>query len=589
MKVLLTVLNAKYIHSSLALRYLQSYCQSSSEEITISEYSINHKLLDVLADIYVQKPKIIGLACYIWNIDLTLALAAMLKQVMPESIIVLGGPEVSYDPAEVLRANNAVDFVVQGEGEEVLLQLLTALQGSGEIAAISGLSWREKGQVYTNGCPQQVASLDSLPFPYSDKDLSELKEKIVYYESSRGCPFSCQYCLSSATSGVRFLSLNRVFQDLKRLIDADVRQVKFVDRTFNAKKEHYLPILQFLAKQQCRTNFHLEIAADILDEEGLAFLKDAPNNRFQMEIGIQSTYEPTLAEIQRKNNWPRIVDHVTRLRSYGNMHLHLDLIVGLPYEGYDRFGQSFNDVFRLQPHMLQIGFLKMLKGSGIRKSADRHGYEFTAYAPYEVLKNSYMSYDEIRRLHLLEDVFDHIYNSGRFTATVKWLTEMNAGDAFHLFETLTAYWENENLHRVAHSPKSIIRYIWDFCRLHYPQEAALGEQLLKFDALTGAKGTLRPDFLPWNEEQWGEEKNQFWRNDQIVRQYIEDYTFTTWRELKRLYHIEVFPAAVLAQIAQIPDDAGPDIPVLFIYTEDEVLWQVIKAADFNFGGTRFAL
>lgn len=589
MKVLLTVLNAKYIHSSLALRYLQSYCQPACDEITISEYSINNKLLDVLADIYVQKPQIVGLACYIWNIELTLALAAMLKQVMPETKIVLGGPEVSYDPAQVLTANGAVDFVVRGEGEEVLLQLLTALQGGGEIAGISGLSWREAGQVCTNGSPQQVARLDSLPFPYSEQDLAELKEKIVYYESSRGCPFSCQYCLSSATSGVRFLSLERVFQDLQILIDADVRQVKFVDRTFNAKKEHYLPILEFLAKQLCRTNFHLEIAADILDEEVLLFLKDAPKNRFQMEIGVQSTHEPTLTEIQRKNNWPRIVDNVTRLRSYGNMHLHLDLIVGLPYESYERFGQSFNDVFRLQPHMLQIGFLKMLKGSGIRKSAAKHGYQFTGYAPYEVLQNNYMSYDEIRRLHLLEDIFDHVFNSGRFVTTITWLTEKNGGNAFHLFEKLTAYWENHGLHRMAHSPKSIIRYVWDFCQLHYPQESTLFEQLLKFDALTGVKGTLRPEFLPWNGEEWTEEKNQFWRNDQIVRQYIENYTFTTWRELKRLYHIEVFPAYVLARFARLSEDCGQDVPVLFEYTEDEVIWKVVKGADFTIGGTSLAL
>lgn len=589
MKVLLTVLNAKYIHSSLALRYLQSYCQAACDTIAISEYSINHKLLDVLADIYIQKPKIIGLACYIWNIDMTLALTSLIKQVMPETIIILGGPEVSYDPAQVLAANSAVDYVVQGEGEEVLSQLLMALGGSGNVEDISGLSWRGDGKACTNGSPQQVAKLDSLPFPYSQQDLTELKEKIVYYESSRGCPFSCQYCLSSATSGVRFLSLERVFQDLQKMIDADVRQVKFVDRTFNANKAHYLPILQFLAKQQCRTNFHLEIAADILDEEVLQFLENAPKNRFQMEIGVQSTYEPTLAEIQRNNNWPRIVNNVARLRSYGNMHLHLDLIVGLPYEGYERFGQSFNDVYRLQPHMLQIGFLKMLKGSGIREAAVKHGYEFTNYAPYEVLQNRYLTYGEVRRLHILEEVFEQVYNSGRFPTTLTWLVEMSGSNAFGLFEELTNYWELHGLHRLPHSPKSIVRYVWDFCEQLYPEDSGLWEQLLKFDALTSGRGSLRPDFLPWNDDQWLDEKNQFWRNDKLAGQYISQYSFTTWRELKRLYHIEVFPAHVIGRLTEIPDKSGSVVPVLFDYREDEVTWQVIKVMDFEIGGTNFAL
>lgn len=586
LKLVLATLNAKYIHSSLALRYLRAYCEPTCPSITIKEYTINNKLLEILSDLFETQPQVLGLACYIWNIEMTVMLARLVKQVMPNTVIILGGPEVTYDPQEILEKHAAVDYVIQGEGEAPLAALLRQLNGRSEIQEITGVVSRNS--VTTSGA-QVMKCLDDIPFPYNSADLDTLRDKIVYYESSRGCPFSCQYCLSSATSGVRYFSTERVLQDLQILINAKVRQVKFVDRTFNASKSHYLPILRFLAKQDCKTNFHLEIAADILDAEAIDVLTEAPTGRFQLEIGVQSTHEPTLAAIQRHNNWERLTTNVKRLRQIGHLHLHLDLIVGLPFESYCRFGQSFNDVYRLQPHMLQIGFLKVLKGSGIRRGAEEHNYVFADFAPYEVLQNNYMNYREIRKLQILEEVFNQTYNSGRYEYTLRLLVELEDNQPFALFEALTLYWEERNLHRMAHSAKSVTAYVVEFCRSRYSEQMDLVEELLKFDALVSEGGKLRPEFLPWNQEVWQAQINNFWRNEAIVRSYLPEYTFTTWRELKRLYHIEVFSSAAMQRIVPNHMLIENQTAVLFDYREDQVRWSIVNAPDFRLEDSGYAL
>ena len=576
MKVLLSTFNAKYIHSSLALRSLAAYVRPVCSDVAVREYTINNKLLEVLADIYDCRPSILGLACYIWNIDMTLQLVRLLKQVLPEVIVVAGGPEVSFGSDELLAENPGIDYCLSGEGEEALAELLTALQTGGDVQGIDGLTWRLHGQTVTNGGFRVMPDLGALPFPYSKDDLADLSERIVYYESSRGCPFSCQYCLSSATRGVRHVPLNRVLEDMQTFINAGVRQVKFVDRTFNADKRHYLPLLRHLAAQECGTNFHLEIAADRLDAEALEVLNSAPAGRFQLEIGIQSTHEPTLEAIQRRNNWPRIVSHVTELRRAGRIHLHLDLIVGLPYESYEQFGQSFNDVYRLRPHMLQIGFLKLLKGSGIRESAARHGYLFTPFAPYEVLANSYLSYGDIRQIQIMEDVFQQTYNSGRFANTLDWLVEQVGGDPFRLYMELAAYWQRHDLQMTAHSAKSVSRFLRDFAA-EIGGDTALCGELLKFDALTSDGGRLRPDHLPWNGDAWQEQKNAFWRNEQVASKYIAGYRFSAWREIKRLYHLEVFSGALLEQLGAGRCERSA---VLFDYGGGQIIWRALKESDF---------
>lgn len=573
MKVVLSTLNAKYIHSSLALYYLKAFCDNSDKDIVIKEYSVNNGLLDILSDIYGEHPDVIGLACYIWNAEMTFQLTALIRKVLPDTVIILGGPEVSYGGEAVMRGTPEIDYIIKGEGEEVLGRLLDCLEGQGDVSGIEGLIYRKQDSIIAAGEAQIVADLGLLPFPYRDEDMFLLKDKILYYESSRGCPFSCQYCLSSATSGVRFLPVARVIDELGFFIGHNVRQVKFVDRTFNSRKEHYLPILQFLATAECNTNFHFEIAADILDEETLTVLAAAPRGRFQLEIGVQSTYEPTLKEVRRTNNWPRIVNNVEKLRELDTIHLHLDLIAGLPQESYERFGKSFNDVFGLRPHMLQLGFLKLLKGSGIRNRAASDGYIYMDNAPYEVLANKYISYAEIRALKIMEEVLDQTYNSGRFIRTTDWMIEQ-LGGAFEFFRDFAIFWEKHKLHTVAHSAKTVYRYYADYSA-YKGMDTSLCLQLLKFDALNADGGTIRPEFLPWDTEKWDETKSAFFRNETLAGSYIPGYSFSTWRQVKKQYHIEMFDADVTD-----PNKTGHKAtPILFIYKDHSPCYRKLKRQD----------
>lgn len=578
MKVVLSTLNAKFIHSSFALRYLEAVCQPVCPGIVRKEYTINNELLNILSDIYKEQPTVVGLACYIWNIDMILELAGLIKKVLPQVIIILGGPEVTYDPGDMMEQYPYIDYIVHGEGEEALPILLKTLQSQLPVDDVAGVTCRkEKGIIV--GEPQIIANLNTLPFPYADADISQLEDKIIYYESARGCPFSCKYCLSSATSGVRFLELERVYEDLNFFIRHDVRQVKFVDRTFNARKDHYLPILRFLAKQTCRTNFHFEIAVDILDDEVIEFLKDVPVGRFQFEIGIQSTYKQTLAKISRHNNWPKIVDYVTKIVANQNIHVHLDLIVGLPEESYAQFGQSFNDVYQLKPEMLQIGFLKVLKGAGIRENADLYQYVFLDHAPYEVLSNNCLTYGEVRKLKIFEELFNQIYNAGRFKWTLDFLIGVHGGNAFAFYDDLTTYWEERELHLVAHSSKSLYKYLLEFCQTYHEQAVGVVQEFLKFDALMSEKGALRPEVLSWNKEMWSKNRGAFWSSQETVRNYLPDYTFTTWRDINKKHHIEVFSIDIVEYL-QSRKIISVDTPILFSYRQEKVQYQTLVDRDF---------
>ncbi|HML87531.1 MAG TPA: B12-binding domain-containing radical SAM protein [Methylomusa anaerophila] len=593
LKILLIALNAQYIHSSLALRSLRSYCESESlkqdNEFMIREYTINNDLLAMLSDIYRLKPEVIGIACYIWNMNLILNLASLIKKVLPNGKIVLGGPEVSYDPDTILEKYPAIDYIVMGEGEEAFAALLKVPAGYKE-ERVPGLCYRRGADVVANGLPNIIPDLNSLPFPYVTTDIYDLKDKIIYYESSRGCPFSCQYCLSSITQGVRFLSLERVFNDLEFFIRHDVKQVKFVDRTFNARKDHYFPILKFLANQSCRTNFHFEIAADMWDREVLSFLQTVPPGRFQFEIGIQSTNQSTLCAIQRQNNWERIANNVRCLHKHGNIHLHLDLIVGLPYEDMNKFARSFNDVYSLQPDMLQIGFLKLLKGSGIRREAAKYGYVYMDSAPYEVLANNCLSYDEIRRLKIMEEVFNQVYNSGRFRYSLPWMILKHTGSAFKFYYDLAAYWEERGLHLVSHGVKSLYLYMAQFFEKGHLQDMNLYLEFLKFDALLADKVLVRPEFLPWNQsaqhesDPWEKEKASYWRDADRVSRYVKNYSFTTWRDIKKKYHIEVFnydiPSYIQERLPGSTTVQQKEVAILFSYAGNSPAFQTIKPEDF---------
>lgn len=580
MNVALVTLNAKYIHSSLALRYLKEVCKDICE-IKIKEFTINNQPLEILGQIHEEKPEVVAFACYIWNIEMVKTVIGLLKRVSPEVRVICGGPEVSYRPEEFLRQAAGVDYIVRGEGEETLRALLLHLHGHVPRQNLSGVSYRDaNGRIHT-GEAAVVRDLDRLPFPYRAEEMSALKDKIIYYESSRGCPFSCQYCLSSATEGVRFLRVERVLEELAFFIRHDVRQVKFVDRTFNAKKSAYLPILKFLARQDCRTNFHFEVAADLLDEEALDVLRTMPKGRVQLEIGVQSTNAATLEKIRRKNHWEKIVRNVTRLLSFGNIHLHLDLIIGLPEEDYRSFGNSFNDVYRLRPHMLQIGFLKLLKGSGIAQNAQAYDYVFMDAAPYQVLANRFINYEEMRRLQIFEGVFEQYYNSGRFQHALRCLIERMEDDAFAFYEAFTAFWFRRGFHLVAHTAKSLYAHLDAFCAERFPEHKTVFRQLLKFDALLFDRGGIRPAFLDWNEDAFYAETSRFWRSE-IAGKYLPGYQFTNWRALKKVYHIEVFSIDPI-RWRESGRIVHAQTPILFKLTEDPATAIPINGDDFRQG------
>jgi len=573
-KVILTTLNAKYIHSCLALRYLQYSCRDLDEmTMRIKEYTINHFLLDIVSDLYVEKPDVIGIACYIWNYTMIKQLAALLKKVLPDVIIVLGGPEVSYETKTVFEQCPQCDYVVVGEGEQAFHDLIELLYQGASVPKMSGLTSR----LEPNDAGAFIPNLDDLPFPYEVEEMSLLSDKIIYYESSRGCPFKCQYCLSSVSRGVRYRSIDKVVQDLDFFVRQQVPQVKFVDRTFNANKKHYLPILEYIKKLDTQTNFHFEIAVELLDDEVVDFLADMPQGRIQFEIGIQSTHEPTLAAIERHNSWSEIVRKVNRLRSYNNMHLHLDLIVGLPLESRAIFGKSFNDVYSLQPQMLQIGFLKMLKGSGLRLNASQYDYVWMDQPPYEVLQNNILPYSDVRQLKLVETVFEQLYNKGRFRATLRRLVGLSKG-AFAFYEQFAFLWEQNNWHKVAHSTKNLYQHLMKYIGIFHSDDAALMKQLLKYDALMNDHGKIRPDFLAWNGKQYDREISAFWHGSK-GEIYIPEFSFQTWREIQKNFHIEVFNIAVPSYLKKDQIIQQPSV-LLFDYRNSEVSCTLIKDEDF---------
>ncbi|HHW48406.1 MAG TPA: B12-binding domain-containing radical SAM protein, partial [Clostridiaceae bacterium] len=393
MRTVLVALNSKYIHSSLAPWYLKAACGDGCGEIIVLEYTINDDIENVLGEIYSLKPDVAAFSCYIWNIGKALRLSENLKKVLPSVKIVLGGPEVSFDAEKIMEENQFIDYIITGEGEAAFKSLLTALKDLKDepekslLSSIGSLVYRFDGNIFSNNPCELIKDLDQIPSPYTGEMLASTSDKVVYFESSRGCPFSCSYCLSSTIDGVRHFSLDRVKSELFKLIKAGVKLVKFVDRTFNCNKARAKEIFKFVIEHGENTAFHFEAAADLFDDEMIEMLSQAPSGRIQFEIGIQSTNMQTLAAVNRKSNLDRVFDNVRKLRQHGNIHLHLDLIAGLPYEDFCSFKTSFDAVYSLKPHNLQLGFLKMLKGSKIRREAYKYSYNYRSYPPYEVLGN----------------------------------------------------------------------------------------------------------------------------------------------------------------------------------------------------------
>ena len=417
LRILLCALNASYSHTCLSLRYLAALRASASHQVEFLEYTINDPLDQIEAEIERRSPELLAFSCYIWNITLLLDLADSLKKVRPGLTVLLGGPEVSFAAEEFLAQNLQVDMVAAGEGELVWPILLAALAAGGGLEQVPGLSWRENGTIRVNPAPPPL-SLADLPRAYRPETENYAK-RLIYYEASRGCPFTCAFCLSGEEQGVRFADPARVLRDMETLAASGAAAIKFVDRTFNCHREHALAIWRGLLPYAGKMRFHFELAGDLLTHEELDFLAAVPPGLFQFEVGVQSTHEPTLEAISRPTDLGRLEANLRALLAPGNIHIHLDLIVGLPFESYERFLDSLDFCLRLFPDALQVGFLKMLKGTRLRREADALGYLYRRRPPYEVLANPWLSFPELNRLKVLAGLADRYYSRGRFLHTLR--------------------------------------------------------------------------------------------------------------------------------------------------------------------------
>ena len=538
MNVVLSTLNSKFIHSSLALRYLKAYGEAHGQAYDIVEYTINMPVLHILSDITEHDIDVLGFACYIWNIEMTLHVVDMVKAVRPDIKIVLGGPEVSFTADELLERCPNIDYIVQGEGEEAFHALVTALQlgNDGLNPVIPGVRGRRNGSILGSAEAVEVRDLSTIPFPYTEEDMDDLEHKIIYYESSRGCPFSCQYCLSGNKNTVRFFPQERTLEELQWFIDHGVKQVKFVDRTFNCAPKHHRPLMEFMRDTETDMNYHLEMEPELMTEWETNILCETPHGRIQIEVGVQSTHKKTLDAINRYNDWPYIQKSIRPIIQAGRTHVHMDLIVGLPHEDFNRFGQSFNDLFSLQPHALQIGFLKLLKGSGVRRMRE-YKYVADPLAPYEVLSTHVLPYDDVRFLKYLEDVFERFYNSERFRTTFGYIGQQlihGETDAFSYFCDMTRAWIKEGNHKVNLKDIDQIEFLY---RFFLSKDDTVAAELLQYDTLVSYRGKVRSEAvgLPKQTKELLQVGETFWRNEEVASKFIPNYTFKEWRKIRQQY------------------------------------------------------
>lgn len=450
MKILLVACNAKYIHSNLAVYDLQAYASDYADHIVLKEYTINQQKDDIMRDIYLEHPDVVCVSCYIWNLSFVKELMADLIKILPGVDFWAGGPEVSYDAEKFLTENSEFKGVMVGEGEETFKELAGYYveKNPQDLKDMTGICYRDGDQIIHNGW-RQIMDLSSIPFIY--KDLSEFKNRIIYYESSRGCPFSCSYCLSSIDKKLRFRDTETVKKELQFFIDNKVPQVKFVDRTFNCKHDHAMAIWKYINEHDNGvTNFHFEISADLLREEELQEMSTMRPGLIQLEIGVQSTNSDTIKAIHRTMDFEKLKGIVDRIHSFGNIHQHLDLIAGLPYEDYDSFRHSFNDVYALKPQQLQLGFLKVLKGSHMMEMCREYGIVYKTQEPYEVLSTKWLDYDHVLKLKTVENMVEVYYNSGQFQNTLEYL-EKFFPDAFSIYERLGSFYMEKGYGDVSHT------------------------------------------------------------------------------------------------------------------------------------------
>lgn len=565
MKVLLAAINAKYIHSNLGIYSLKTYGEKMLKEwglaeetkVSLAEYTINHQMEQILQDIYKRKPDVIGFSCYIWNISYVKMILADIKKVLPDVKIWAGGPEVSYHAEAFLKEEPAVDIVMMGEGEITFAHFLKALLEGEELKQVPGFMLRNDDGTITDTGFRQVMDMSQIPFPYAFMDMKELEHRIIYYESSRGCPFSCAYCLSSIDKKLRFRSLDLVLPELEWFLQAKVPQVKFVDRTFNCKKSHAMAIWQYIRDHDNGiTNFHFEIAADLLDKDELDLLSTMRPGLVQLEIGVQSTNEKTLETIRRKTDIEEIRQITETINSWHNIHQHLDLIVGLPWEDLKRFKQSFNDVYSMEPEQLQLGFLKILKGSYMEELIPDCDLLYSAAPPYEVLQTKWLSYGDVLELKDIEEMTEVHYNSRQFTCTLKEL-EKEFNTPYEMFSFMAGYYNRNHLFGISHSRIARYEILWKIIQeklekngkyetqgeLENGAVSEISEKLEKYRDLLMTDLYLRENVKsrPTFARDLNGSKDfvrEFFQKEEKTPQYLSGYEGYDSRQMAKMAHLE---------------------------------------------------
>jgi anaerobic magnesium-protoporphyrin IX monomethyl ester cyclase len=498
MNIVVSSLNAKYIHTNLAIRYLKAYAYPEFD-LQIAEYTIKDPAMNIVTDLFRKKPDVLGFSCYIWNIEETIKVIKMLKKIQPDLIIVLGGPEVTYDTKEWMEKVPEIDFIVIGEGEETFKQFLMELHGGQKFDRVSGLAFRHHDKIVVNPQRNKI-DLRTMPSPFRfEDDLPHLSKRVTYIETSRGCPFSCQFCLSSIEVGVRYFDREKIKDDIRYLMKNGAKTIKFVDRTFNISRSYAMDMFQFLIDEHLPgTVFQFEITADIMRPEVIEFLnKNAPKGLFRFEIGVQSTNDLTNELVKRKQNFKKLTRTVTMVKDGGKIAQHLDLIAGLPEEDYDSFKKTFNDVFALRPEELQLGFLKMLRGTGLRIGAEKYGYVYMDHAPYEILRNNVLSFDDIVRIKQVEDVLEKYWNDHRMDETIEYLVKHVFQTPFDFFQKFGIYWDERGWARIGHQLEDLFRRLYEYLKAHKNEHVPIIEGFMKYDYLRNHKHKPRK---PWWSE-----------------------------------------------------------------------------------------
>ena len=574
MKFLLVAVNAKYIHSNPAVYSLKRFAGEYTDAVEIAEYTINNRMEDILEDIYRRKPDAIGFSCYIWNIGMVEKLMGELHKLLPKLPVFLGGPEVTYDADKLLRKYPYLTGIFIGEGEATFAQVVKyyVKKNPESLEDIPGLMLR-------SGMTPERKPLNLTDVPFLYDDMAPFTNRIIYYETQRGCPFRCSYCLSSIDKTVRFRDIEVVKRELAFFLEKKVKQVKFVDRTFNCNHDHAMAVWQYLYEHDNGvTNFHFEIAGDILREDEIALVAKMRPGLVQFEIGVQSTNTDTLREIRRVMDIEKLKQVVAALKAAHNVHIHLDLIAGLPYEDYDSFARSFNDVYAMEPEQLQLGFLKVLKGSYMAEMAESYGLVYTDYAPYEVLYTNWLSFTEICRLKRIEEMVEIYYNSGQFAHSLPVMIADFGQGAFAFYEALADFYEEQGF--FVETPSRIYRYqaLLSFAKTIHPEREELYKELLLFDLYVRENLKSRPDFAP-DLHDLQPVIHAFYKKEESERRYLPHLSEIPAPQLSRMTHLEPFSYSVWATDVSGVKRLQEQVFLLFDYDhrdpltrEAKVLW-----------------